>query len=240
METVISQSMLFPWVGMLEQIRLANTFVHYDDLQFSKCSFTNRVQVKTANGVRWMTVPLNSFKLGQAINEVTIKSVVSWKDRHLELLKQSFAGAPHSNDAISIAEGVYSQEYSDLGALARRSMLALAEYYGLLEDTKFVDIIDLKISGSGSQRVFDVVTAVGGSGYLTGHGARNYLDHTQFENGGIRVSYIDYLCLPYPQLHGRFTPYVSGLDLVANCGLNGIEFICSRPKHWKEYLNDSY
>ena len=49
---VISQPMLFPWVGMFEQVALADVFVHYDDVQFSKGSFTNRVQLKTARRVR--------------------------------------------------------------------------------------------------------------------------------------------------------------------------------------------
>ena len=38
MNVVISQSMYFPWVGMLEQIRLADVFVFYDDVQFSKAA----------------------------------------------------------------------------------------------------------------------------------------------------------------------------------------------------------
>ena len=46
---VISQPMLFPWVGMFEQIRLADVYVHYTDVQFSKGSFVNRVQIKTAD-----------------------------------------------------------------------------------------------------------------------------------------------------------------------------------------------
>ena len=54
---VISQPMLFPWVGLFEQIRAADVYVHYDDVQFSKGSFTNRVQIKTARGPRWLTVP---------------------------------------------------------------------------------------------------------------------------------------------------------------------------------------
>ena len=36
---VISQPMYFPWVGMLEQMRLADVFVHLDDAQFSKGGF---------------------------------------------------------------------------------------------------------------------------------------------------------------------------------------------------------
>ena len=50
MKVVISQPMLFPWVGMLEQIMLADVFVHYADVQFSKGSFTNRVQIKDSTG----------------------------------------------------------------------------------------------------------------------------------------------------------------------------------------------
>jgi hypothetical protein len=38
---VISQPMFFPWVGMLEQLKLADTYVHYDDVQFEKGSFSN-------------------------------------------------------------------------------------------------------------------------------------------------------------------------------------------------------
>ncbi len=59
---VISQPMLFPWAGMFEQIRLADVYVHYPDVQFSKGSFTNRVQVKTAGGSRWLTLPLRDLQ----------------------------------------------------------------------------------------------------------------------------------------------------------------------------------
>ena len=55
---VITQPMYFPWIGMLEQMRLADHFVSYAGAAFSKGGFTNRVQVKTANGVHWLTVPL--------------------------------------------------------------------------------------------------------------------------------------------------------------------------------------
>ena len=63
MNLVISQSMYFPWVGMLEQIRLADVFMHYDDVQLAR-GFYNRVQVKTAQGARWLTVPLRDKHQG--------------------------------------------------------------------------------------------------------------------------------------------------------------------------------
>ena len=46
---VISQPMYFPWVGFLSQISMASTIIWLDDVQFSKGSFTNRVQIKNSN-----------------------------------------------------------------------------------------------------------------------------------------------------------------------------------------------
>ena len=69
---VISQPMYFPWVGILEQVQLSNIYVNYEDVQFSKGSFSNRVQVKTQSGIKWLTIPLKKLVLGQLINEVEI------------------------------------------------------------------------------------------------------------------------------------------------------------------------
>lgn len=238
MRVVISQSMYFPWVGMLEQIRLADVFIHYDDVQFSKGSFSNRVQVKQPDGTTaWMTIPLAGLRLGQRIDEVTPAPVAAWREKHLAQLARAFDGAPFADDALGLARTVLSGDTSTLAAVARASMLALADYFGLAATTRFLDSAEMGIGGSGSRRVLDLVRAVGGDTYITGHGARNYLDHAMFEREGVAVEYIDYRKQPYPQLHGAFTPYVTGLDLVANCGRDGARHIVSTTRDWKEFLD---
>jgi len=89
---VISQPMYFPWVGMLEQMALADVFVHLDDAQFSKGGFFNRVQIKTAEGTPWLTVPLAENKLGQALNE-TQPAAHDWPRKHRTTLQQTYAAA---------------------------------------------------------------------------------------------------------------------------------------------------
>lgn len=236
---VISQSMLFPWVGTLEQMLLADVFIHYDDVQFSKGSFTNRVQLKTENGPRWMTVPLMDHKFGQAINEVRVQPCEKWTSKHLASLKLSFAGARYASEAIKLATEVYSKEYKDIGSLSRQSMLSLADYYGLLEHTDVIDAVSLNIAGSSSERVLEIVKAVNGSCYISGHGALNYLNYDLFEQAGIEVAYMDYKRIKYPQNYGEFNPYVTGLDLVANCGPGGLSRIRSKAVYWKDFCNET-
>lgn len=230
--------MLFPWLGMLEQMRLADVLVHYDDVQFSKGSFTNRVQVKTATGIQWMTVPLHNLKLGTAIDEVQFAPASTWRDKHLALLTQSFGTTPHEAEALALARDVYSRDQSSIGHLARASMLVLGNYFGLLDGKRVLDVRGLDIDGSGSSRVLEIVQAVGGTTYITGHGARNYLDHSAFEEAGVRVEYMQYAHPPYPQGWGKFTPYVTGLDLVANVGREGREHISSRSIPWQQFLSN--
>jgi hypothetical protein len=229
--------MLFPWVGLLEQIRLADVLVFYDDVQFSKGSFTNRVQVKTSAGVQWMTVPLHDLKLGSVIDKVRTGPPMDWREKHLALLDRSFKGAPHANDALLLAHQIYSLDHPSIGHLARASMLALSNYFGLVEGKRVLDVRELCINGYGSQRVLDIVRAIGGTVYVTGHGARNYLNHGAFDKSGVQVQYMRYERHPYPQRWGEFTPFVTALDLVANLGREGQHKIVSTSIPSQEFLS---
>lgn len=226
--------MYFPWVGLLEQIRLADVFVHYDDVQFTR-GFYNRVQVKTETGTQWMTVPLRDQHRGQLIDEVRVDNRRDWRDEHLAVLTRAYGKAPHFSDLVQVFESGAGAPADTLAQVARNSVLALARYFGLA--ARFMSSRDLSIGGSSSQRLHDLVQRVGGSTYITGHGARNYLDHELFERSNIAVEYMDYQSVPYPQLHGAFTPFVTGLDLVANCGAAGVAVVVSQSTHWRGFVN---
>ena len=118
--------MFFPWVGTLEQIKLADVFIHLDDVALSLSAHTRRVQIKTEKGFAWMTVPLRDFHRGQKIQEVRIDTGQSWKAKHLALLNESFQGRPHRDEALSMVQKLYSQSHSCIGDLARESMILLS------------------------------------------------------------------------------------------------------------------
>jgi hypothetical protein len=234
---VISQPMLFPWVGMLEQIRLADVFVHYDDVQLSTGGFINRVEVKTHQGMRWMTIPLAETRHGQTIRDVRVSTKEKFRKRHLAMLAQEYARAPHVADMLALVERVYSNDTDRLVDLLTASVTELSAYFGLHAGREALWSSALGVPGKGTERVLDVVRRLSGTVYVTGHGARDYLDHESFDRAGVRVEYIDYRKRPYPQLHGPFDPHVSALDLVANVGRAGRFVLCSGTVPWKEFVN---
>lgn len=236
---VVSQPMYFPWIGQLQQVGLCDAFVFYDDVQFSR-GFFNRVQIKTKQGPRWLTVPLMQWKRGQLICEVEIDNSQDWMRSHRDQLKQAYSGAPFYTEMIALVDEVFSHEYTVIGELAERSLTAMIGYYSqIAEGTRFLRSSELGITGESSQRLIDICSLLNGTHYLTGHGARNYLNHAAFDEKGIAVEYIDYELDSYPQPHGEFTPYVSALDMIANCGGNGVKLIRGRPVHWRNFITSS-
>lgn len=235
---VISQPMLFPWVGMFEQIRLADVYVHYDDVPFSKGSFSNRVQLKSAEGPVWMTIPLEGHHLGQRICDLQPSRSQPWRDRHLQLLQRHYAAAPFRDEMLALVEDVYAARGLSLCETIMESMTRIVRYFALCPEQRvLVASRDLKIDGKGSERVLAIVQALGGTTYVTGHGASRYLAHERFEQAGISVAYLNYQKHPYHQLHGAFTPFVSVLDLIANVGPAGRALIASPAIDWKEFLS---
>ena len=140
---------------------------------------------------------------------------------------------------LALLDSVFDKPLNTLADISQASVLALVDYFGLRSTRKFLDSRDLGIGGSSSQRLRDIVLALGGTIYITGHGARKYLDHDLFERAGLAVRYMQYQHISYPQLHGPFTPYVTSLDLVANCGKEGVSVIKSPATDWREFLGES-
>jgi len=232
MRVVISQPMYFPWVGHLEQIALADVYVLYDDVQFSPGSFFNRVQIRTQSDTTWLTVPLVGGKQLAPINQISVNNRQGFEEKHLNLLRQNYRHTPFLKDVIQLVGSVFSQHPERLSELSELSTRALARYFSL-DKVKFMRSSELHIDGAGSDRVFKICKHLGATEYITGHGARKYLQHEMFEENRIRVSYMDYSLTAYPQIGEKFTPFVSALDLISMRGRDGLSCIQPRTVNWK-------
>ena len=230
---VITQPMLFPWPGFFEQLMLADTYIYLDDAQFSKGSFTNRIQLLRGGERCWMTIPLAGKGSFQKIGELEAAGG-GWKASHRDLLRQSLGGAPYLDDALSILDTVHA--HSSLPELLIASTEEPARYMGIGAGRKIARSSELNIAGSAWRRVLDMVLDAGGDRYLTGHGAANYLDHAAFAAEGVTVEYMDYSLTPWPQPGEIFTPYVSILDLIARTGPAARDHLLPATIRWQDFL----
>lgn len=227
--------MFLPWLGLFEQIHLADIYVHYDDVQLPRGrSLMSRVQVKGPNGVFWLTAPIDRKNSGPLINETNYLQQYSWVEEHRQKLRHSYHRSEYFDQMMELAERIHRFPDANLAAFNENAIELTAAYLGL--ETAFFKSSGLGIPGASSQRLIDICIEFGATSYITGHGARSYLDHDAFEARGIQVEYMDYKLMQYPQLHGQFTPYVSALDAIANCGVEARNFMQSQTSPWRTFL----
>ncbi len=233
---VISQPMFIPWIGLFEQIRMADVYIHYDDVQFPQGrSFMSRVQIKTTNGTSWLTAPIDRKKSGRLINEVVFSKREDWRTKHLKVIRQAYSKAPHFDAMFDLVETVYSFPSDQLSEFNIHAIEQILDWIGYAP--RLLRSSSSGVGGSSTQRLVDLCNLVDADTYVTGLGALNYLEHEKFEENGISVRYMDYKKKSYVQQYGEFTPYVSIIDAIANCGDQVRDLICSQSIYWRDYVN---
>ena len=234
--------MFLPWKGLFEQIRLADKFVFYDDVQLplgggKGRGFSTRVQIKTCKGNNWLSVPIARRGIGkQLINQATFADN-KWRQSHLSKLINEYRGAAFFKGIFeSIVEPIYDYKTDSLADFCIMSTLIICEALGLKCDYALSSQLPVARKDDASLTILNFCKYYCATDYISGLGAMNYIDYALFENASVRVSYMDYKLDSYSQLYGEFTPYVSILDMLFNIGTAATcETLISENVYWKDW-----
>lgn len=211
MIVTIHQPDFMPWLGFFDRWRQSGVLVLLDDAQFIRRGWHNRDKIKTPHGVKWLTVPvLNKGRYTQAINRTELDPEGNWRAKHLRTIADSYRKAPGFADLYPKVEAAYQGGHSLLGEFNTRLLELFAREMGIA--TPWVRASTLASGQGRSARLLDLVLAVGGTAYLSGLGAKEYLDEALFARAGIEVIWQRFDHPVYPQLHGPFEAGLSALD----------------------------
>lgn len=228
-KVAILQSNYIPWKGYFDIINMVDEFILYDDMQYTRRDWRNRNQIKTVDGVKWLTISVESKgKFLQKINETKISNP-KWAQEHWKAISLNYAKAPYFKTYAPIFEELYKKA-GEMEYLSHVNHLFLTEICKLLGiTTKITWSSDYELVDGKTERLAGLVKSAGGSYYLSGPAAKDYIVDEVFEEAGIELDYMDYEGYPeYPQLHGEFTPAVSILDLIFMTGPDA-------PKYMKSF-----
>lgn len=216
MRVGIIQSSFIPWRGYFDIIASVDLFIFLEDVQFSKGSWRNRNIIKSQDGTRWLTVPVRHRSLGQLIIETEIDDRKDWRANHLKQWHIHYASAAFFTDVLALLGEMGEGSDMTISQLNIRLISTICAYLGI--HTPLIQSSELNIEGVKTDRLINMLRAVGGEAYLSGSSAGAYLEKHKFIEAGIRLEYKSYDYEPYPQLWGDFEGAVSVLDLIANCG----------------------
>lgn len=225
-KVAIVQSCYIPWKGYFDLIAQVDEFIFLDDAQYTRRDWRNRNRIKTPDGVKWLTIPLNSK--GQFESRIEQMEVAdsNWTKKHWRTLAHNYSKAQHFDEVSEwgeeLFEKVSSPYLSHINAffvsqicnfLKIPTNLSWSTDYGRSDLTK-------------TERLVELCLAAQATHYLSGPSAQDYLEVERFKEVGISVDFANYDGYPeYSQPHPPFCHTVSILDLIFSTGRNSTRFL---------------
>ena len=217
-KVAILQSNYIPWKGYFDLVASVDELILYDDMQYTRRDWRNRNQIKTPQGIQWLTVPVKvKGKYDQRIRDTLIDGA-DWAVLHWKAFEQNYRRTPYFDEVAAWLRPIYLNEsYAYLSQLNRRLIEVICIYLGI--QTIISNSWDYSLVDGKSERLANLCDQAGGTEYVSGPSAKNYIQESIFDNRNIKLTWFDYSSYPeYPQLWGGFIHGVSIIDLLFNTG----------------------
>lgn len=207
----IHQPYFMPWLGFFDKISKADIYIVFDTASCpsKNTSMLNRNKIKMLSGQALLTVPVHS-SIHMSINQAAIDNSQDWREDHLKTLFFNYKKAKNFTKIYKLIEKVYQKKHKKISDLNLDLIQKFMPLLGV--KTKIVLASNLKAQGSRNDLLIDLIQKINGDTYLSGLGAKNYMDLRKFKKAGIEVVWQDFQPPEYKQLWGDFIPNLSALD----------------------------
>lgn len=222
---LITQSNYIPWKGYFDAMNLVDEVILYDSVQYTKRDWRNRNLIKTQNGLKWLTIPVEvKGKYNQTILETKV-SELDWNLRHWRIIEQNYSKSIYFSEYKEFFKDLYlGCEEIYLSKINQHFILGINQILKI--DTPIVFSSKFDLVDGKTERLLDLCIKNNATEYYSGPSAKDYLNENLFINKGVSVNYFDYSnYVEYEQCFKPFEHGVTILDLIFNTGPNAIKFM---------------
>jgi len=219
------QPNFLPWIGFFDKMAKADVFVLLDAVELPDGgSWANRTQIKTPDGVQYLTLPIHASK-GKTYDEVYPAINQRGFEKLWKTIHHNYARAPHYRCFARFIRdwllGCYGFELSEIN----KPLIHYISQCLWIETRIESQIIHRLTESHKTDLIINLCEHFDCDVYLSGQGARAYNDEEKLNRHGIELRYQEFECPEYPQLWGDFVPNLSVIDLLFNIGGDAADLI---------------
>ncbi|MFT4535562.1 MAG: hypothetical protein ACJA1A_001509 [Saprospiraceae bacterium] len=195
MKVAIHQPNFLPWMGYFYKIAQCDTFVFFDDVEYTKRSFIRRVKIHKpykVNEDKYLIVPLQKHSDFADISELKLLSNSNWQRKIKAQIHQSYGKAPYYYQLESILDIFFKDKWSS-ESFANYSAEIILHISKMLElKCDWIHSKNLDIKKHKAEANIEIIKKVNGLEYISGLGAKKYQTEDQYLEQDIQLFYSDY------------------------------------------------
>lgn len=225
MKLSFNQPVILPWGGFFARLLLSDAMILLDDTHYAQgFTFVNRNRIKAPSGQLWFTVPIMKKGKGkQKINELIIYQKAKWAKKFLSTITHCYGKSVFFNSIYSKLEEIMKENNPSFMQLALNLLKLCCEELGVQKS--FILQSSLNINEQGTALIISLANKLNTDKIILTYHSKKHLDIDLISKSNIKITFLKYDQLPYPQFWGNFINNLSILDTLLCLGPYSREII---------------
>jgi hypothetical protein len=209
------QPYFFPYIGYFQLINAVDSFVLYDDIQYTKKGWINRNRILQNGRDCYVTLPLKKASDYLDVNERYLAD--TWPKEHKKLIDKlinCYRKAPYFNEVFPVIEQIIKAEHNNLFDYLYNSLIELVSYLNINTDIVVSSTLNINNALKGEQKVIEICETMKATHYINSIGGMELYGKNTFAHKKINLHFLKSNNIKYLQLNNDFVPWLSIIDVL--------------------------
>ncbi len=215
MTAAIMQPYFLPYIGYFQLINVADKFVVYDNIKFTKKSWINRNRFLMNGKPEYFTIPLKNASDFLTVSEREISAdFLTAKNKILRRFENAYKKAPFFNETFLFVKEIFENESVNLFKFVHNSILKVCELLEIKTEIIISSHVEINHALKGKEKVISICKKLNANRYVNPQGGINLYDKNEFLQNGIQLSFLFPKGVEYKQFGDEFIPNLSIIDVL--------------------------
>ncbi|NBA87073.1 hypothetical protein GVN16_14980 [Emticicia sp. CRIBPO] len=215
MKVGIMQPYFLPYIGYFQLIKAVDTFIVYDNIQFSKKGWINRNRVLINGQDEYISLPLKKDSDYLMVNQRFLSDTFEQdKQKALRKIYENYRKAEHFEEAYPVIESCYNNPERNLFDFVWGSIRNVCGYLNIKTPLVISSEIGIDHQLKSQDKVIALCKEVKADEYINPIGGVELYDKKDFNDKGIDLQFIESTPREYKQFSGSFLSKLSILDVM--------------------------
>ncbi len=218
----IMQPYFLPYLGYWQLMNAVDTFVVYDNIQYTKKGWINRNRFLLNCAPETFTLPLQKDSEGlEVCQRFLALDFDSHRESIMRRLRAAYFRAPHFREVFPLLESIFLCPQKNLFDYIFNSIVRIKD---ILEVSCRIEVcsgLAVDHGLKGQDRVVSICRALNATEYINPIGGVELYSEDEFSLNGIELKFQRVGLSEYPQYSCTFVPALSIIDVLMFSGVNG-------------------
>ena len=215
MRIAIMQPYLFPYIGYFQLIHAVDTFVIYDDIEYTKKGWINRNRILINGQDHLFSIPLKKDSDYLTIDKRYLaENYPEYKKKIFGQVISAYSKSPEFKNVFPLIEDCMNFPDTNLFSFIFYSLKKLCFYLDIKTEFIKSSTLDIDPSLKGADKVIAINKKLNSSIYINAIGGQVLYSKETFSKNGIELKFIKTTPIIYPQFKNEFVPNLSIIDVM--------------------------